>query len=78
MLHQHQSPAAGTKGLDANKLALFFTVRVQYDMDRITSDVLYLLHEVGVPILSGVFNSKISVSRRSRRNREKRGCAKER
>ena len=44
MLDQHQSSAAGTKGLDANKLTLLFTIRVQYDMDRITGDVLYLLY----------------------------------
>ena len=51
MLNQHQSPAAGTKGLDANKLTLFFAVRIQYDMDRIVRGVLYLLYDVGVPIL---------------------------
>ena len=51
MLHQHQSPAAGAKGLDANELALLFTIRVQHDVDRITRDVLYLLYDVRVPVL---------------------------
>jgi len=65
MLDQHQSPAAGTKGLDANKLTLLFTVRVQYDMDRITGDVLYLLYEIRIPILFRVSNANISASRPS-------------
>jgi len=51
MLDQHQPSAAGTKGLDTNELALLFTVSVQYDMDRITGDVLYLLYEIRIPIL---------------------------
>jgi hypothetical protein len=51
MLYQHQSSAAGTKGFDANKLTLFFAIRIQYNMDRITRDVLYLLHDIRVPIL---------------------------
>ena len=58
MLYQHQSPAAGTKGFDANKLALFFAVRIQYDVDRITRDVLYLLYNIRVPILFRDFNGK--------------------
>lgn len=63
MLYEHQSPAAGTKSLDANELALFFTVRIQYDMDRIARDVLYLLDDVGVSILCRVFNRKFSAPR---------------
>ena len=58
MLNQHQSPAAGTKGLDANKLTFLFAVPVQYDVDRITRDVLYLLYKIRIPILSGDFNVK--------------------
>ena len=66
MLDQHQSSAAGTKGLDANKLALLFTVRVQYDMDRITGDVLYLLYEIRIPILFRVSNAEISAPKCSK------------
>ena len=66
MLHQHQSPAAGTKGLDANELTLFFAVGIQYDMDRITRDVLYLLYDIRVPILCRVCNVKFSAYRPSK------------
>lgn len=59
MLHQHQSPAAGTKGLDANKLTFFFAVGIQYDMNRVTRDVLYLLYDVRVPILCTRFNREV-------------------
>ena len=65
MLDEHQSPTAGTKGLDANKLALLFTVRVQYDVDRITGDILYLLYEIRIPILFRVSNAEISAPRSS-------------
>lgn len=65
MLHEHQSPAAGTKGFDTDKLALFFAVRIQYDMDRITRDVLYLLYYIWVPILCKDFNGKVFFSTRA-------------
>ena len=63
MLDQHQSPAAGTKGLDANELTLFFAVRVQYGMDGITRDVLYLLYYVRVPVLRTDINAEVLACR---------------
>lgn len=51
MLYQHQSSAPRAKSLDADKLTLFFAIRVQSEMDRIARDVLYLLHDIGVPVL---------------------------
>jgi len=62
MLNQHQSPAAGAKSLDANELALLFAIRVQYYVDRITGDVLYLLYQIRIPILYRVSNANISAS----------------
>jgi hypothetical protein len=70
VLDQHQSSAAGTKGLDANQLALLFAVRIQYDVDRITRDVLDLPDDVRVPILSGDCDKKFQLPRRNREKGE--------